>query len=238
MKKEDKVTNHISSAKTRKEKDFRVCDVAFRKVTERASGKISMSKVTETGTDPVHPDLTKSLKAFLPHFLLLSERANVNEFQPSYFEEEKYFTTSYDYEVTGIHLKEFKSKPYVVIVGRQILKSKRVISMTPPMVCFDPHENDEDVYPFHEELKKALEKYIAEVAEYMTGKFGVPDQTEMDLKAKKEEPEEVVTKTEIKVNEDTSEVVEAPVSEVKDKLDEVIDNIKKPRVVKLNKVEK
>lgn len=191
-KTENKVSYHIKTAKTKKFKDGRVLDLAYKRVTQRAdNGRISIKNITETGEEFVHPDLINSLKAFLPHFLLLGERANINDFQPSYFKKKEYNTKKYDYEVTGIHIKESHEKMFVIMVGRQILKSGRVISMVIPMVCFEPDEDDEDVYPFHEELKIAVDGYLSEVEQHMNGKVGESDQTEMDLPEPEQEPDNV-----------------------------------------------
>lgn len=178
---ESNVTYFIKSAKTSKHKDGRVLNVSYKRISER-NGKLSSKDITEESTDFVHPDLLLSLKAFLPHFMLLGERANINDFQPSYFKKKEYEKKKYDYEVTGIHIKESHEKLYVILVGRQILKSGKVISMTLPMVNFDPEEDDEDVYPFHEELKAAIENYLKEVTAYMEeSKFGTSNQTELEL---------------------------------------------------------
>lgn len=187
-KTEKEVSYFIKSAKTKKHKDGKVLDLSYTRFTT-VNGKTSKREFTEAGTDFVHPDLVKSLKAFLPHFLLLGERANINDFQPSYFKKKEYEKKEYPYEVTGIHIKEQHERLYVIMVGKQILKSGRVISMTIPMVNFDPEEDDEDKYPFHEELKQAIQLYLDEVTLYMDeDKFGVSGQTELELDNVKELP--------------------------------------------------
>lgn len=219
MQNQNEVSFHIKSAKTRKEKDGRVCDVAFKRITNRPNGKISISDVNEAGHDLIHPDMQKALKAFIPHFLLQSEKINVNELQPSYFKKKEFLKDTSGYEVTGIHIKEAKDKQFVIMVGRQNLKTGRVISMTLPMLCFDPHEDDEDAYPFHKELKQAVEGYLVEVEHYLSGdKLGQPDQTEIPF-AKKEEP--------------VKEEKEEPEPEG-DALDQVIADKKKGRSLKVS----
>lgn len=223
MENQEKVSYHIKSAKTRKVKADKVVDVVYKRVISRPNGKISIAQITEEGSDIVHPDLILSLKAFVPHFLMLGERANVNDFQPSYFKEKKYLKENSPYEVTGIHVKEQNEKQYVILVGRQNLKSGRVISMTIPMVCFDPHEEDEDVYAFHKELKNAVDEYLSEAEQYLSGKIGMPDQTELELKPQKEAQDE----PESNLGEDVPETK-------LDALDQVIEEKKKP--VKMKKV--
>src|SRR5690606_22623315 len=153
MSQENNVSFYIKTAKTKTAKKGKTLEVAYKRVTQRANGKMSVSNASESIDDLVHPDLLTSLKAFLPHFLLLGERANLNDFQPSYFKKKEYLKQNSNYEVTGIHIKESNEKQFVIMVGRQVLKSGRVISMVIPMVCFDPSEEDEDVYPLHKELK-------------------------------------------------------------------------------------
>lgn len=190
MENQTTVTYHIKSAKTRKKKDFKVLDVAYKRVTQRENGKISVSHLTETGDDIVRPELIIALKAFVPHFLLLAEIGKVNDYQPSYFKEEKWKDEPNTYEVTGIHIKELNEKRYVIMVGRRNLKSGRVISMNIPMVGFDPSEEEEDVYPLHKHLKEAVDNFLAESEEYLSGNFGEPTQPELPLKKGKSKEED------------------------------------------------
>lgn len=180
-KQESQVSYFIKTAKTKKSKDGRVLELIYDRITER-NGKISKTQIKEEGSnDLVHPDLLKSLKAFLPHFLLLSERANVNDFQPSYFKKKEYLKKEYPYEVTGIHIKEKDDQMHVILLGRQNLKSGRGINIVLPMVCYTPDEDNEDKYPFHEELNAAVDGYLTEVENYMDGKIGTSDQTEIEF---------------------------------------------------------
>lgn len=185
-KQESNVSYHIGTAKTKKSKEGKVLELSYRKFTKRDNGKISVKTITESGDELVHPDLIKSLKAFLPHFLLLSERASINDFQPSYFKKKEYETKQYSYEVTGIHIKEKDDSQHVIMVGRQHLKSGRGINIVIPMVNFQPFEDDEDVYPFHEELQKAVDGYLKEVSLFMDGKVGVSDQGELNFETEPE----------------------------------------------------
>lgn len=223
MSQENNVSFYIKTAKTKSAKKGKTLEVAYKRVTQRANGKMSVSNASESINDLVHQDLLTSLKAFLPHFLLLGERANLNDFQPSYFKKKEYLKSNSPYEVTGIHIKESNEKQFVIMVGRQVLKSGRVISMVIPMVCFDPSEEDEDVYPLHKELKEAVDGYLSEVEQYVSGeKIGTPEQTEIDFEAKKEESSE--------------EEVEEPEEQAGegDALDQVIEDKKK--VTKMKKV--
>lgn len=191
MQKKEEVSYHIKTAKTKNSKAGKVLDIAYKRVTKRSNGKISISNISEDGSDIVHPDLIKSLKAFLPHFLILGEIEKISKFQGSYFKEEKFNKEPNTYEVTGIHIKEINEKRFVIMVGRHNLKTGRVISMTIPMVCFEPLEEDEDAYALHEELASAVDNYLSEVEQFLGGKVGESDQQEMNFESNEEEvPEE------------------------------------------------
>jgi len=187
------VTYSFKSAKTRKYKDGKVLDTSYEEIIARPNGRVSvrLHDNKDKYGDFVHDDLLMSLKAFIPHFMLFSEVANVNDFPEKYFKEKKWEKETSPYEVTGIHIKEQNQKRSVILVGRKVLKNGRVISMICPMVCFEPEEDDEDVYPHHKHLKKAVEGYLTEVEEYLNGKFGKSpqldafDTVEEDEKVKK-----------------------------------------------------
>lgn len=192
------VTLQIASAKTRAyKKDGRVLDLTYNQVMSFENGKVSVRQIDDKDKygDLVHDDLLKSLKAFIPHFMLQSERANLNEFTAEYFKKKEYFKKTYDYEVTGIHIKEHQGKNSVIFVGRQILKNGRVISMTPPMLCYDvDEEKDEDYYTYHKELKAAVDAYLTQCEKYLEGHHGKPAQTTLNFDGDPEESEEKIRK--------------------------------------------
>lgn len=232
----------ITSAKTKKVKDYKVCEVSYKKVSTRDSGKTSKTSINEAPDDPIHLDMIISLKAFLPHFMLLSERANLNDFQASYFKEKKFLKETSPYEVTGIHIKEHAEKQSVIMVGRQTLKNGRVISMTIPMVCFDPSEDEEEVYALHKELKSAVNGFLDEVEKYLEGKIANqdPDLFSQEDESKAGDLSDVITENEDAAeNEDLNqpEAPEVADEAPKDALDEVIAAKKaKTTVKKLKKL--
>lgn len=193
MKEQTEVTYSFKSAKTRKYKEGRVMDVSYERITSYPNGRVSVRHFDDKDKygDYVHDDLLKSLKAFIPHFMLLSESANINDFPDSYFKGKKWEKDQAPYKVTGVHIKEHNQKRSVILLGQKMLSNGRVISMVAPMVGFEPDEEDEDVYPHHKHLKKAVDNYLTEVEEYMNGKLGKSpqldafDPVEEDEKVKK-----------------------------------------------------
>lgn len=188
METQAKVTTQILSAKTRKSKkgDGRVLDLVYNQIIERENGKSSARQITDNDKSDslVHDDLLKSLKAFIPHLLLVTDNANVNEFQGDYFKKKKFLSEEYRFEVNGLHLKDKDGKLYAILVGRQLLKSGRGISFSAPMIHYNPTQEQidsgNDVYPFHKELSKAIQAYVAECEKYTEGHFGKPAQQEIE----------------------------------------------------------
>lgn len=189
-------TWQIQSAKTRKHKDGRVLDAKYLHVRAYGNGRVLQHVVDAKakGDAFCHPDLLKSLKAFVPHFMLASEQATLNDFTPDYFKKKKYEKDSFRFEVTGIHIKDKDDRLSVILVGRQVLKNGRVISMVPPQIQYQVEEGDEDVYPYHKELKAAVDAYLTECEEYFAGKLGTSAQGELFNGDPEEEEETKVRK--------------------------------------------
>lgn len=190
-KQESAVTYKVKSAKTKKAKEGHTLEVVYQRLTKKPNGRVYKKTMAESSDELVHKDLKTSLKAFIPHFTMISENGSVNDYNGDYFKKKKFLKDPSKYEVTGVHIKEYNESMHVVLVGRQVLQSGRVISMTPPMVCYDPKEGDEEVYPFHKELKAAVDNYLSEVELYISEeKLGESSQMEADLQTPEEEPSE------------------------------------------------
>lgn len=180
----EEVTFQVTSAKSRPFKGIgRVLDVEYNEIITKGDKVISTRKITNKDKkgELVHESLLKSLKAFLPHFLLKLDRANINEFTPEYFSKKEYEKKKYDHEVTGVQIREFNGHNHVVMFGNILLKSNEKVPLTLPMIKydFDPDNDKEKKYEFHVELKKAIDVYLTEVEKYLAGHHEVPAQTSM-----------------------------------------------------------
>jgi hypothetical protein len=198
------VTLQVLTAKTRQFKkggkvQGRVLDVKYRQITEYDNSKKPSVRVIDSKDENgqlVHNDLTKALKAFVPHFMFASDRANINDFDEKYWKNKDWTRRKTEYEVTGIHIKEVNGHNHVILVGRQNLKNGRVISMVPPMIRydFDPNNDQEEKYPFYKHLEEAVDKFLTQVEQYLDGYQGEPAQAEIDFDGNPEEDEEKIKK--------------------------------------------
>lgn len=179
MAEKNKVEYHLKSAKLRKVKDNHVLDVEFDEVTTTPQGEVITCNVVKSGGKAVHQDLLDSLKMILPHYLILSENKSIKDFKKVYLQGKDAVTdTSLDnFAVTGVHMKEKSEVRQVVILGRRILASKRVISGVLPMQSLSDSEEN---YEHTELLTKAVDGFLDEAEKYLAGKYAPTPQLSLE----------------------------------------------------------
>lgn len=193
-------TLQILSAKTRNYKGKgRVLDVEYNEIIERDGKIISTRNIVNKDQkgELVHDSLINSLKAFLPHFLLATESANINEFPEDYFKKKEYNKKEYNYRIAGISIKEVNGHNSVLIKGQKVLKNDRVIPMNTELIQYQYDEENEsqDKYPLYKHLAEAVDGYITEVEKYLNGHHAASPQTELEFDGDVSDDEEKETKT-------------------------------------------
>lgn len=170
---ESEMIIRLLTAKLRKNKtkagEFNVCDVIFNEEVHSKAGA-DISEVTKTGAREVHASLAEAFKMLVPHFMILSEFRSISDFNKKYMDGKECLAdlSLETFAVTGVHFKEKDGNPFAVLVGRKILRSNRVISMSLPMVGLT---QTEEGYAYADVLSKRLDTLRSCVGEYMEGKF-------------------------------------------------------------------
>lgn len=162
---------HFNTAKVKplKKGDGFYMELIYEKITTDENGKISVTPISEEPPFYPHIDLFNALKELVPHMMIETEFMPLSKVNKEYFSEKKILEdkiTNTQFKVMGIHIKESKEQRYVVLVGRRILKSGKVINLTPLINI----SNFEDGYPFAKELAGSVDNVIYEVGLYKGGK--------------------------------------------------------------------
>lgn len=132
---------------------------------------------------PIHDDLRNAFRAFIPHFVKLTElipdEALVEDAikRPQLHVVDRENAVSdvfFNFSVHEVIFDNKKGNNFLTIVGNKILSSGDVISIECPLV-----DLDSSYYTYVEELKVVVENLKEEVLAYMQGKYGVGNQLEM-----------------------------------------------------------
>jgi len=153
-------------------------ELIYDKIHTDENGKVSVTPVTEEPPFHPHKDLFQALKLMVPHMMLETDFMSLDQVNKAYFEKKEILKdteTTESFKVTGIHLKETKGVNYVVLVGRRILKNKKVLNLSPLFNI----SNFEDGYPYAENLSKLVDNFLDEVGEYTEGKHAPDAQLKM-----------------------------------------------------------
>lgn len=159
---------HFNTAKVKptKKGDGFFMELNYEKIVTDENGKVSVTPITEEPPFYPHIDLFNALKELVPHMMIETEFMPLSKVNKEYFAKKEILEdkiTNTQFKVTGIHIKESKEQKYVVLVGRRILKTGKVIPLNPLINI----SNFEDGYPFAKELAASVDRLIDEVGLYM-----------------------------------------------------------------------
>jgi len=176
--KEVNVENVLKTAKVKagKKGDFSM-EILYDEVLTMASNEVIITPSAKNPPKTPHEDMFIALRLLVPHLLIETEFRSSKDFNNEYFKKEKALKdASLDgFKVTGIHVKEKSEQRHVVLVGRKVLKSGKVINLS-PMINMD---NFDDGYVYAEYLNKGVFRFMNEVELYMEGKVAENPQTTM-----------------------------------------------------------
>jgi len=147
--------------------------------------EVHVVPVQEQPTMEPHMTMFKALQLMVPHLMIETEFAQSGEFkEKGYFEDQKALEDPKlkQFKVTGVHIKDIKEQRSVVLVGRKVLGSGKVINLS-PLINID---NLDDGYVYAKELKKAVDDFLAEVEAYIEGKYGENPQLDIEKEIQKE----------------------------------------------------
>jgi len=176
--KEATVENVLKTAKVKaNKKEGFTMELVYDEVITLPTNEVIITPVSKFPPKTPHEDMFKALRLLVPHWAIDAEEKDVKDFNKKYFENDMALEDKSleRFKVTGIHVKDKNEQKHVVLVGRKVLKSGRVINHS-PMFNID---NMEDGYIYAEQLNKAVENFMKEVGEYMEGKVAPNPQTTM-----------------------------------------------------------
>lgn len=182
--KETSVENILKTAKIKADKKGNYSmEIIYDEVQTLPTNEVITTPSTKFPPKCPHQDMFKALRLLVPHLLIETEFRDSKDFNNSYFEQEKAVEdkTLENFKVTGIHVKEKNEQRHVILVGRKVLRTGRVINLS-PMINID---NLEDGYVYAENLSAGVDRFIQEVELYMGGK--VAEDPQMKMFPEKEE---------------------------------------------------
>lgn len=187
---EPKEEFHFNTAKVKplKKGDGFFMELVYEKIVTDENGKVSVTPISEEPPFYPHIDLFNALKEMVPHMMIETEFMPLSKVNKEYFAKKEILEdkiTNASFKVTGIHIKESKEQRYVVLVGRRILKSGKVIPLNPLINI----SNFEDGYPYAKELAGSVDRFIDEVGQYQDGKHAPKYQLDINDAQKSAEQE-------------------------------------------------
>ena len=120
--------------------------------------------VTVEGKNLIHKDLRAAFDELIPHLTFLCEQKEADGKDSIDELPEEIFST---FEVTGYTIGGSDDNIGVTLVGKRILKSKKVLNLIAPFTMFN-NENEEYEHAF--ELQQAIDACNYEVEQYLTAK--------------------------------------------------------------------
>ena len=178
-KMEPKTEYHFNTAKIKPlKKGGFFMELVYDEIHTDEAGKVTVTPVTKEPPFHPHMDMFTALKMLVPHMMIETDFATTKDFNKAYIDgarilEDPKITDLF--KVTGVHIKEKHEARHVVIVGRKILRSGKVINLS-PMINIDDLEEG---YVYAEATKTAVDNFINEVALYTEGKHAPDAQLKM-----------------------------------------------------------
>jgi hypothetical protein len=140
-------------------------------LTEADGDETVSTERTEKSRKIIHEDLRKAFNRLIPHLVMLAEIVDDEKVDAVHFEtEEIYLDPRFDkFKVTGFSMGGDAEHAGVTIIGRKMLRGKKVLNLTTPFTKFDP-ETEQSGYHFLHELYTAIQLCEQEVELYINGK--------------------------------------------------------------------
>lgn len=132
---------------------------------------------------PIHNDLRNAFRAFIPHFVKLTElipdedliRSAIDEPEAYLLDKETSVSVEFfKYFVHEVIIDNKKGNNLLTLVGTKTLTDGEVIGIDCPLVDLDG-----TYYPYAKQLNNAVDTLKEEVLAYMQGKYGEGNQLEM-----------------------------------------------------------
>jgi hypothetical protein len=151
-------------------------------LTEADGDDTVSTEIASKSRKIIHEDLKKAFNRLIPHLVMLAEIVDDENVDRYHFDtEEIYQDPRFDkFRVTGFSLGGNDEHSGVTIIGRKMLRGKKVLNLTTPFTKFDP-ETEQSGYHFLRELYIAVDLCEQEVQAYINGKHAPNPQLELDI---------------------------------------------------------
>ncbi len=177
-----------------KDANYLECEYDLIEIEKEVDGSVKSSCTTHyimSSNKFIHPDLLLAFQRIGPHVPLMCEVCSAPADMQLMLDEGRAWQDDKfkKYQCTGISIGGSDEHEGVTLVGRKVLKTKKVLNLIVPFTKFETPDHEE-MYLWHYEMTGAVSNIIDEVKKFIIeGKCGKSPQ--LDLFNQEEDPNDI-----------------------------------------------